>query len=151
AFYYILAFAYVDGARVAGVRFYSRSVCANRRTRCTSRANRTNILYVVESCMNEIQQFLLDSWVEPYGVGMMPADVAIKFVRVCMKHAVRISGFDGFHRRLDKSPAAIQIDQSFSANYSDMSRDDAYTQALNYFSSHIGDGLLYEIVYEQVT
>jgi hypothetical protein len=70
--------------------------------------------------MNEIQKFLHEKSVEPYGVGMLTPSDAIEFVNLCMRGKVPIYGIDGFHRRVDKSPAAIQIDQRYSTNYSNV-------------------------------
>lgn len=97
--------------------------------------------------MDEIQNFLNNKWHKPYGVGYLMSDDALEFVMLCKKHQIRISGFDGFHRRTDVSPSAVQIDQKFSANYSDIPTEKGYELASEYFTKHKGDGMLYEFTY----
>jgi RHS repeat-associated protein len=105
------------------------------------------LIWYCRCIMNEIQQFLYDAWSEPYGVGMLTAEDALKFVRLCMKNNVQIHGFDGFHRRLDISDRTIQIDQQYSADYSETLPERAYELASEYFQQHQGDNMLYEIAY----
>ena len=102
--------------------------------------------------MNEIQKFLVDKSVKPYGVGMMSPDDAIAFINLCMKTKMPIYGIDGFHRRIDKSPAAIQIDQGFSTNYSNVTMEEAYKLALDFLEEKRGDDtMLFQVIYEHVT
>ena len=82
--------------------------------------------------MNEIQQFLFDKSVKPYGVGMFTASDAIDFVKLCMQSKTPIYGIDGFYKRVDKSPGAIQIDQGLSTNYSNVAEEEAYKLALGF-------------------
>ena len=102
--------------------------------------------------MNEIQQFLCERSVKPYGVGMFTSSDAIEFVKLCMHSKVRIYGLDGFHRRVDKSPAAIQIDQRYSTNYSNVTAEEAYKSALDFLEQKKEDDtMLYQVIYEHVT
>ena len=102
--------------------------------------------------MNEIQKFLHEKSVEPYGIGMLTSSDAIEFIKLCMHSKIPIHGIDGFHRRVDKSSAAIQIDQRYSLNYSNVTAEDAYKLALDFLEEKKdGDTMLYEVVYEHAT
>jgi hypothetical protein len=102
--------------------------------------------------MNEIQKFLHEKSVEPYGIGMLASSDAIEFVKLCMHSKIPIYGIDGFHRRVDKSPAAIQIDQTYSTNYSNVTTEEAYKSALDFLGQkEEDDTMLYQVIYEHVT
>ena len=102
--------------------------------------------------MNEIQKFLYEKSVDPYGVGMFASSDAIEFVKLCMHNKMPIYGIDGFHRRVDVSPAAIQIDQTYSTNYSNVTAGDAYKLALDFLGKKTEDDtMLYQVIYEHVT
>ena len=101
--------------------------------------------------MNEIQQFLYNKSFTPYGVGMLSPDEAIEFVNLCKKYKLPIYGFEGFHKRTDISPSAIQIDQAYSANYSELDPSEAYDLALEFFQNHKEDNILYQITYDYIT
>jgi hypothetical protein len=83
--------------------------------------------------MNEIQQYLYDNW-GTYGVGMLTSSQSIEFIKLCEKNDIPIHGFDGFHRRVDNSPTAIQIDQSYSADYSNVDPREAVDRAAKSFT-----------------
>ena len=102
--------------------------------------------------MNEIQEFLHEKSVEPYGVGMFTSSDAIEFIKQCMHSKIPIYGIDGFHRRTDVSPKAIQIDQNYSTNYSSVTTEEAYKRALDFLEEKKEDDtMLYQVIYEHVT
>jgi hypothetical protein len=83
------------------------------------------------------------------GAGMLTSSDAIEFVKLCMHSKIPIYGIDGFHRRVDKSPAAIQIDQNYSTNYSNVTTEEACKLALDFLGKKTGDDtMLYEVIYE---
>lgn len=99
--------------------------------------------------VDEVEQFISDHRLPLYHQTMLIRKDAVKFLYLLKKHKKKLYGFDGFHLRKDISPKAIQIDQSYSPDYSHDSFEASHDKAVKFFEEHHEEDIGYEFVYEK--
>ncbi|HUC02109.1 MAG TPA: hypothetical protein VMA75_04400 [Candidatus Paceibacterota bacterium] len=99
--------------------------------------------------MDKIQQFLSEHRLKPYdNATLLNRKDAVVFLGLLRENNLRLLGFDGFHLLKNVSPRAIQIDQDYSADYSDDSFEISYQKAKDFFEQHKEGDIAYEFVYD---
>jgi hypothetical protein len=94
--------------------------------------------------MDKIKLFILqnDLSTHPGGSGLINRKKFLEIINICKEKGVSIGGFDGFHPRKN----GIQIDGSYSPDYSRFTKEEALEEAFKFLSEHPEEDIGYEVV-----